>query len=70
MTRPWGATGVFAPEDVELSSDAKEQISQIIVDYEISVSRSAFSGELDRSAFFDELDKGLSRFKGYAHTLK
>ena len=58
MTRMWGATGTFVPEDAELSSDAKEQINQFILDHGHSVS--------DLAAFFDELDKALSQYKGFA----
>ncbi len=57
MTRMWGPTGTFVPENVELSSDAKEQINQFILDHEHSVS--------DPDAFFDELDKALSLYRGY-----
>lgn len=56
MIRPWGATGVFALKAVKLSSDTKEQISQIIKDHKHPV--------LDPDAFFDELDNSLSRFDG------
>ncbi len=58
MTRTWGPTGTFVPEDVELSSDTKEQINQLIRDHGRSVS--------DPDAFFDELDKALSQYKGFA----
>ena len=58
MTRMWGPTGTFVPEDVKLSSGAKEQISQLIEDHGHSVS--------DPDAFFDELDKALSQYKGFA----
>jgi len=54
----WGPTGTFVPEDAELSSDAKEQINQYILDHGHSVS--------DPDAFFDALDKALSLYKGYA----
>ena len=59
MTRMWGPTGTFVPEDVKLSSDAKEQIDRFILDHGRSVS--------DRDAFFDEIDKALSLYRGYAH---
>ncbi len=58
MTRMWGSTGTFVPEDAELSSGAKEQINQFILDHGHSVS--------DPDAFFDELDKALSQYKGFA----
>ncbi len=58
MTRMWGPTGTFVPEDAELSSDTKEQINQFILDHGHSVS--------DPDAFFDELDKALSQYKGFA----
>ncbi len=58
MTRMWGPTGTFVPEDAELSSDTKEQINLIILGHGHSVS--------DPDAFFDELDKALSQYKGFA----
>ncbi len=58
MTRMWGPTGTFVPEDAELSSDAREQINQFILDHGHSVS--------DPDAFFAELDKALSQYKGFA----
>ncbi len=58
MTRMWGPTGTFVPEDVKLSSDAKDQINQIILDRGLSVS--------DSESFFDEIDKALSQYKGFA----
>ena len=58
MTGMWGPTGPFVPEDVKLSSDAKDQINQIILDNGLSVS--------DSESFFDEIDKALSQYKGYA----
>ncbi len=54
----WGPTGTFVPEDAKLSSDTKEQINQFILDRGHSVS--------DPAAFFDELDKALSQYKGFA----
>ena len=59
MTLTWRPTGTFVPEDVKLSSDAKEQINQFILDHGHSVS--------DPDAFFDEIDKALSLYRGYAH---
>ena len=58
MTRMWGPTGTFVPENAELSLDTKEQINQFILDHGHSVS--------DPDAFFDELDKALSQYKGFA----
>ena len=58
MTRTWGPTGVFEPEDEKLSSDAKDHIKEHIRYHRHSVS--------DLDAFFDELDQALSRFKAYA----
>ena len=54
----WGPTGTFVPENAELSSGTKEQINQFILDHGHSVS--------DPDAFFDELDKALSQYKGFA----
>ncbi len=58
MTRTWGPTGIFVPEDAQLSSDDREQINQFILDHGHSVS--------DPDAFFAELDKALSQYKGFA----
>ena len=58
MTRTWGPTGVFEPENEKLSSDAKDHIKEHIRYHRHSVS--------DLDAFFDELDQALSRFKAYA----
>ena len=58
MTQTWRPTGTFVPEDVKLSSDTKEQINQFILDHRHSAS--------DPDAFFDEIDKALSLYKGFA----